>query len=69
MKNFMDFITAALPWLCMGGLLAVFFAKSAEKKKDNKKKENYSVYQVYVTINGESVRYVTVDSATGEYHG
>lgn len=27
------------------------------------------VYQVYVTINGESVPYVTVDSATGDYHG
>ena len=27
------------------------------------------VYQVYVTINGESVTYVTVDSATGAYHG
>ena len=27
------------------------------------------VYQVYVTINGGSVPYVTVDSATGDYHG
>lgn len=27
------------------------------------------IYQVYVTINGESVPYVTVGSATGDYHG
>lgn len=27
------------------------------------------IYQVYVTIEGNSVPYVTVDSATGEYHG
>ena len=27
------------------------------------------VYQVYVEINGEIVPFVTVDSATGDYHG
>ena len=49
MKSFMDFMSAALPWLCMGLLLAVFFAKSAqkrndkEKETDRKKKEDYSL--------------------------
>lgn len=27
------------------------------------------VYQVYVKVNGKVVPYVTVDSATGDYHG
>lgn len=27
------------------------------------------IYTVYVTVDGKSVPYVTVDSATGEYHG
>lgn len=52
-------------------------------KKDFEKSllENYNVvpesyedlgngiYQVYVKIDGKTVPYVTVDSATGEYHG
>ena len=37
----MDFLSAALPWICMGLLLAIFFAKSIREKKDSKKKENY----------------------------
>ena len=41
MKNFLDFISAALPWLCIGLLLAIFFAKNAAKEKDNNKKANY----------------------------
>ena len=42
MKDISDFLTAALPWICMGLLLAVFFAKNAGKKKEDKKKETYS---------------------------
>ena len=42
MKDVMDFLSAALPWICMGLLLAIFFAQSAHKKKDSKKRENYS---------------------------
>ena len=40
----LDFFQAALPWICMGLLLAIFFAQSArkKKKKENKKNENYS---------------------------
>ena len=38
----MDFLSAALPWICIGLLLAIFFAQGARKKKDNKKQENYS---------------------------
>ena len=36
-----DFIFAALPWICMGLMLAIFFAESAQKKKDSKKREHY----------------------------
>ena len=39
MKNFMDFLSAALPWVSIGLLLAIFFARSARKKKE--KNENY----------------------------
>ena len=46
MKNVIDFISAALPWLCMGLFLAIFFAKNNRKKKDeangDKEKEDYS---------------------------
>lgn len=42
MKNVMDFLSAALPWICIGLLLAIFFAQSARKKKGNKAKENYA---------------------------
>lgn len=34
----LDFLSAALPWICIGLLLAIFFAQSARKKKKN---ENY----------------------------
>ena len=42
MKDVMDFLSAALPWICIGLLLAIFFAQSSWKKKDGKKKDNYS---------------------------
>ena len=42
MKNVVDFLSAALPWICIGLLLAVFFAQNARKKKNNKKAGNYS---------------------------
>ncbi|MDO4813211.1 MAG: hypothetical protein Q3995_06835 [Eubacteriales bacterium] len=41
MKDIMDFLLAALPWICMGLLLAIFFAQNIRKEKDSKKKENY----------------------------
>ena len=41
MKDIMDFLSAALPWICIGLLLAIFFAQSARKEKNNKKNENY----------------------------
>lgn len=38
MKNFLDFIAAALPWICMGLFLAIVFVRGAKKKeKDNDK--------------------------------
>ena len=43
MKNLIDFLSAALPWICMGVLLAVFFVKSSRKKNSDEKKDNYSL--------------------------
>ena len=42
MKNILDFLSAALPWISIGLLLAIFFAQSARKKKGDKTKENYA---------------------------
>ena len=36
-----DFLQAALPWIAVGLLLAVFFARSAGKKKKEKESDNY----------------------------
>ena len=33
MKDVIDFLSAALPWICIGLLLALFFARSGQKKK------------------------------------
>ena len=41
MKDIAAFLSAALPWICIGLLLAILFAQIARKKKDDKKKENY----------------------------
>ena len=41
MKNVIDFIGAALPWIAMGVLLAVFFARAARRKKDADRKEDF----------------------------
>ena len=40
MNNLIDFVKAALPWICMGLLLAIFFAKSSREKRDEEKKDN-----------------------------
>ena len=43
MKEFTDFMSAALPWICMGLLLAIFFAQSARKNvsKEENNKDDY----------------------------
>ena len=41
MENVIDFIRTALPWIAVGLLLAVFFARSAGKKKKEKQSDNY----------------------------
>ena len=41
MKDVMDFLSAALPWISIGLLLAIFFAQSARDKKEKDRKENY----------------------------
>ena len=41
MKAVFDFIRAALPWVAMGLLLAVFAARSAGTKKKEKESDNY----------------------------
>ena len=42
MKNFADFMSAALPWIAMGLLLAIFFARAAHGKKKKEKKEDHA---------------------------
>ena len=41
MKDLFDFIHAALPWIAIGLLLAVFFARHAGKKKKEDKGDDY----------------------------
>ena len=38
MESILDFIKAALPWIAMGLLLAIFFARSASEKRNNENK-------------------------------
>ena len=40
MDNIFDFMSAALPWIAMGLLLAIFFAKAAHGQKEKEKKED-----------------------------
>lgn len=46
MENILDFIKAALPWIAMGLLLAIFSAKSAAKKRKNENKETKDDYGI-----------------------
>ena len=39
MDKFYDFMSAALPWIAMGLLLAIFIARAASRKKALEKKE------------------------------
>ena len=41
MEAIIDFIRAALPWVAMGLLLAVFAVRSAGRKKKEKEIDNY----------------------------
>lgn len=41
MENVSDFLQAALPWIVMGLLLAVFFARNAKEKENSS--DNYAM--------------------------
>lgn len=41
MEAIIDFLRAALPWIAIGLLLAVFAARSAGRKKKEKESDNY----------------------------
>ena len=41
MENVFDFLRAALPWIAVGLLLAVFFARGAGKKKEEEQTGDY----------------------------
>ena len=41
MEPVFDFLRAALPWIAVGLLLAVFSARSAKKKKKEEQTDNY----------------------------
>ena len=43
MENVVAFLHAALPWISIGLLLAVFFARSEKRKKNEKQKDNYGI--------------------------
>ena len=43
MEPVLDFLRAALPWVAMGLLLAVFTARSAGRKKKEKEIDNYGI--------------------------
>ena len=47
MEAVYDFLRAALPWVAMGLLLAVFFARSAKRKKDEDKKADYGTVGIW----------------------
>lgn len=42
MEAIFDFLRAALPWIAVGLLLAVFCARSAGKRKKSEQTDNYS---------------------------
>ena len=42
MENIFDFMSASLPWVAMGLLLAIFFARAAHMKKKDEEKENHA---------------------------
>ena len=41
METVFDFLRAALPWVAIGLLLAVFAVRSAKKKKDEQPQDDY----------------------------
>ena len=41
MNAVFDFLRAALPWIAVGLLLAVFFARNARKEKKEEQPDNY----------------------------
>ena len=41
MEDVLDFLRAAMPWVAMGLLLAVFAARSAKKKNEEDQTDNY----------------------------
>ena len=41
MNTLLDFLHAALPWISIGLLLAVFFARSTKKKTDEQPQDDY----------------------------
>ena len=41
LDSFFEFMHAALPWIAMGLLLAVFLARGTSRKKDKETKEDY----------------------------
>lgn len=44
MENILEFMQAALPWIAMGLLLAIFFARSAAKKRKSENGETSDDY-------------------------
>ena len=43
MENVFDFLRAVLPWIAIGLLLAVFFARKGKKKRGKTQEDDYTV--------------------------
>ena len=41
MKDMIDFLSAAFPWVCMGLFLAIVFVRSSREKHNDKQTMNY----------------------------
>ncbi len=42
MRDIFEFLNAALPWIAMGLLLAIFFVSVTRRKKDKNRNEDYA---------------------------
>lgn len=64
-EDIFDFIHAALPWVAIGLLLAVFFARSASKKKKEDKCDDYGVEGMCLGMSIGTAIGITLGNNTG----
>lgn len=64
MKAVFDFLRAALPWIAMGLLFAVFFARGAKKKKKEEQTDDYGAEGMCLGPQSEHPLGTTPESAS-----